>query len=310
MSVAEISTREAWLQARRSGLGGSDAAPAIGLSPYKTPHDLWLEKLGRTEDTEQTERQRMGTRLEDVIADEYMERTGKTLHRVNRILRHPEHSWMIANIDRRIVGEKAGFEAKSVDKDAARSDEWGAPGTDEVPTYYLLQAAHYLAVTSYERFDLAALVGGNTLNIYVIRRDEELISTLIEMESKFWKHVVSETEPPVVSTEEAKRRWPQSVASKIVATPEIVEHCARLRTLKADLKRIEEEIEKADTPIRGFMGENDTLMHGDDVLATWKTSKPSTRFDAKRFAAENPDLCAPYQASFTTRRFLLKGEAS
>lgn len=310
MSVTAIAnTREAWLEARRTGLGGSDAAPALGLSPYKTPFDLWQEKLGLVDRQEQTERQRLGTRLEDVIADEYSERTGKTLHRVNRILRHRDYPWMLANIDRRIVGEKAGFEAKSVDKDAARSDEWGSSGTDEVPTYYLLQVQHYLAITGYDRFDLAALVGGNTLNIYTINRDDELIASLIELEAKFWQHVESKTEPPVVSTEEAKRRWPQSIAKPIEATAEIAAACEQLRKLKASAKTIEDEIEIVDTRIRGFMAEFDTLTHRGETLATWKTSKPTRRFDAKAFETEHPELCEPYKREFTTRRFLLKGSA-
>jgi len=307
VSVA-IDNRDEWLQARRTGLGGSDAAAALGLSPYKTPFQLWQEKLGIAEDTVQSERAEWGIRIEPIVADWYEDYTGRKVQRVNRILRHPNYDFMLANIDRRVVGEKRGLEIKCVDKDAARSDEWGEEGTDEIPLSYLLQVHHYLAVTGWERFDLAALVGGNRPVIYTIERDDEMIDSLVQAEATFWTHVQMRTEPPCTSTEEAKLRWPQSVPVEIEATPDVAQACRKLRMLKADAKEIEERIDGLAAMIQGHMGESDTLVYCGEALATWKTCKPTTRFDAKRFAAEHPDISAQYQAEFTQRRFLLKGK--
>lgn len=295
------------LAERQGGIGGSDAAAAVGMSPWKTPYALFLEKTGQAEPEESTEIMRLGTRLEDVIADEYMERTGRKLHRVNQLLRHKAHPWMLASLDRRIVGEPAVVECKAVNAFAYRSEEWGPEGTDEIPTSYLIQCHHYLAVTGYERAELAALVGGSTLKIYVVPRSEEFIATLIEREAAFWAHVERKEPPPVSSVDEAKARWPVSSGVSIEATPEVAAACARLKELKAKAKDLEADVDDVDTIVRGFMGDADTLVLGEKTLATWKSAKPSDRFDAKRFEAENPDLYRAYVSPVPgARRMLLK----
>lgn len=295
------------LAERSQGLGGTDAAPALGLSPWKTPFELYQEKIGEAPAQETTERMRLGTRLEQVIADEYEHRTGRTLHRVNRSLQHKEHPWMRASLDRRIVGEQALVECKSVGTYAAKSDEWGPEGTDAVPVPYLLQVMHYLAVTGYERGELAALVGGNELRIYVIRRDDQLIDSMIAREAAFWQRVVDRDPPTPSTVEEAKLRWPRSVAVELEATAEVADACAKLAAFKREAKDLEKAIDDYDTIVRSFMGEADTLTHGGKVLATWKESKSAMKLDAKALEAEHPDLLRKFYREVPgARRFLLK----
>lgn len=311
MTTTIESPREAWLAERRTGLGGSDAAAALGLSPYKSPYDLYLEKRGEsTDEVLLPERVRWGNRLEDAIAEEYMERTGRKVHRVNRILRHPEHNFILANLDRRIVGELRGLEIKNVDKDIARfSEEWGEPGTDAVPTVYLLQTQHYMAVTGWEAWDLAALVGGNELRVYTIPRDEELIEHMIAQESAFWENVVAGVPPDIRTIEEAKARYPVSQPKTIDATDSIAAIVSELRSLKATAKEAEEAMDEAQARVLAFLGDHDTLMHRGAAIATWKSSKSSKRLDAKAFEAAHPDLAAQYVREFVgARRFLVKGE--
>ncbi|KVH51205.1 YqaJ viral recombinase family protein [Burkholderia diffusa] len=188
-------TREEWLELRRTGIGGSDAAAALGESPYLTPYELYLDKLGLAPPREETERMRMGRRLEAVIADEYALTRRVKLRRRNQPVRHPKYPWMFASPDRLVEGQRLGLEAKSVDPAAFRFGEWGDEGSDAVPTHYLLQTCHYMCVLGYEHWDLAALVGGNHLRVYTIHRDPELEEMLIEREHAFWK-LVEQREPP------------------------------------------------------------------------------------------------------------------
>lgn len=94
-------SRDAWLAARRSGIGGSDIAAICGLSPYQTPYDVWLDKLGQGEEVDPNSPGiYWGTVLEDVVAREYAQRTGAKVQRVNTMMRHPEADFALAKINR------------------------------------------------------------------------------------------------------------------------------------------------------------------------------------------------------------------
>ena len=204
-----------WLEKRNLGVGGSDAGVIAGCNHYKTTYQLFMEKTKQleAEDLSDNERVHFGNVMEDLIGKEYARRTGRKIRARRQIFKNKEHEFMLANIDRDVVGEKRGLECKNVDKDVARfGDDWGAgnvyeaqeDGTvllvkecDEVPESYLLQCQHYMAVMGYQIWDLAALVGGNEIRIYTIHRDEELIADLIELEAEFWDRVMTDTAPAI-----------------------------------------------------------------------------------------------------------------
>jgi putative phage-type endonuclease len=187
-------TREQ-LGARKEGIGGSDAGVIAGLSPFKTQFELWLEKRGTIAppDLSDNEAVHFGNVLEDVIAQEYSERTGNKVRRVNKTQYHKQYPWMLANIDRDVISSNRILEAKT----AGFSVGWGAAGTDEVPETHNLQCQHYLAVTEKEIADLAVLIGGRDFRIYHIPRDDELIASLIEIESEFWDKVCIGVQPQI-----------------------------------------------------------------------------------------------------------------
>jgi putative phage-type endonuclease len=194
-------TRDAWLELRRSGIGGSDAAAALGQSRHKTMFQLYQEKKGALDDDiaspEAAERMRFGQRMEAVIADEYAERFGVKLRRHHRVAHHARYAYMLANYDRTIDGRREGFEAKNVDALSYRFGEWGEPGSDEIPPEYMLQCAHYLAVSGYDVWHLAACIGGNRLAVYHIERDAEMIELIEEGEATFWQHIERNEAPPL-----------------------------------------------------------------------------------------------------------------
>jgi putative phage-type endonuclease len=195
-----MNVRDEWLAQRMTGIGGSDAAAAIGQHPQRTPYELFLIKAGLAPDDvatiEDNARMKFGRVLESVIAAEYAQENGVKVRRKNVIARHAKYPWMLANVDRLIEGRRVGLECKNVDSMIYRFGEWGEAGSDEVPMPYLLQCVHYMAVMDYDEWHLAALVGGNSLQTYVVRRDRELEQMLIEGEHEFWMHVVARQAPP------------------------------------------------------------------------------------------------------------------
>jgi len=190
---------------RKGFLGGSDAAAAVGLSRWQPAYELWLEKTGQLVAKEErpaevAERLEWGLEMEQAIGRVYARRTGYQIRRKAQTLgiHHVQYPFLVAHVDYVVVGQRRGMDCKNVGGIYfAQSDEWGEPGTDQVPTEIYLQAQHYLAVLEYDFWDIAALVGGNSLKIFTVPRDEGVIHDLVEGECEFWEMVQTNTAPPL-----------------------------------------------------------------------------------------------------------------
>ena len=111
---ANEATHDEWLAFRRNGIGGSDMAALLGLNKWRSVLDVWLDKTGQTEpDTEGNRFTYWGIKLEALVADEFALQTGYKVRNNNFTLQSDEHPWMLANIDREIVGVDAGLECKT-----------------------------------------------------------------------------------------------------------------------------------------------------------------------------------------------------
>lgn len=191
-----MSLTKAQLEERKSGVGGSDAATVLGINPYTTAYELYLDKVGEAPPEDEgflKEARYWGSVLEQPVSDRYAEETGFKVQKANQLIRSKEHPFMIANIDRKVVGEdrRIGFEAKT----AARPDGWGEAGSDEIPPYIMCQCQHYLAVTGYDVWDLAVLIGNRDFRMYRINPIEKIINDLIDAEEEFWDRVQAKAPP-------------------------------------------------------------------------------------------------------------------
>jgi len=129
--------REDWLAVRKQGIGSSDAAAAVGLNPYKSQLELWLEKTGRdgnlpkTDPHDEESPAYWGNLLEPIVAAHYSKRTGHRVRRINAVLQHPDpdKGWMLANIDREVIGtgEVQILECKTAGINGARLWKEGVP---------------------------------------------------------------------------------------------------------------------------------------------------------------------------------------
>lgn len=174
-------SHEDWLRYRRRGIGGSDAGAVCGLNPYVSSIRVFLDKT--SEDTEDfdNEAMRVGRDLEEYVARRFTEASGLKVRRKNAILYHEDYPFMLADVDRMIVGENAGLECKTASPYSA--DKWK---DGEAPAHYLIQCHHYMAVTGADAWYLAVLIMGVEFRYIRVERDEEIIAYLRQIESDFW----------------------------------------------------------------------------------------------------------------------------
>ncbi|EHJ49561.1 phage-type endonuclease [Solidesulfovibrio carbinoliphilus subsp. oakridgensis] len=186
--------RPTWLALRLEGLGGSDAAAACGLSPWKSVYGLWLEKTEATEPTEDEDRHlQWGRLIEEPILLAAREETGLAIQPHRFMVFNRSYPWAYYDTDG-VLGEDGIFEAKSAN---GKSDEWGQPGTDEIPMPYLLQVQHGMAVMGKAFAILAVSRWGRWPDIYRVERHESLIAGLMRKEAAFWDRVERNQEPPM-----------------------------------------------------------------------------------------------------------------
>jgi putative phage-type endonuclease len=305
--------REEWLAVRKQGIGSSDAAAAVGLNPYKSQLELWLEKTGRdgnlpkVDPKDETSPLYWGNILEPIVAAHYSQKTGHRVRRVNAVLQHADLSWMLANIDREVTGSSDVqiLECKTAGINGARLWKEG------VPEYVQLQVQHQLAVTGKSAADVAVLIGGQHLEIHRIPRNEALINRLIQLEQIFWRYVESDKPPPADGSESAELALRSLYPEDSGSTLDFSQHpmlsatfsdLVSVRQRLADLEKLEAQYKQS---IQQVMGEASRAKFKAGEV-TWKKSKDSVSLDVVRLLKEQPDLLQRYPMSKTgSRRFVV-----
>ncbi|MGY1530848.1 YqaJ viral recombinase family nuclease [Luteimonas sp. A649] len=289
--------REQWLEVRKQGIGSSDAAAAVGLCPYKSQLELWMDKTGRTgrgEEPGQSDPMYWGTLLEPFVAAAYTERTERKVRRVNAVLQHPTYSFMLANIDREVVGvpDVQILECKTAGEFGSRL--W----RDGVPEYVQLQVQHQLAVTGKQAADVAVLLCGQRLEVHRIERDEEVISRLIVLEARFWEHVTQDTQPPADGSESAARalRSLYTGNDTCIDFSEDAELSATfngLVLLRDEIAQMDKRAEQMRQQLEQSMGEASRALFPTGEI-TYRRSKDGTSVDLKGLGDAYPDLVAQF----------------
>lgn len=294
---------------RKQLIGGSDVAAILGVSKWKTPFQLYQEKIGAFVEEITPEKQKVfdrGHRWEPVVIEMMVDELKSRGHDVEIIARNeryldPEYSFLACEIDveLRIDGEELNGEIKTVHPFAAK--EWGEPETDEVPIYYAAQVMHGLMIKPRCRSIIAALIGADDLRIHFMARDEETIAGIRAKEIEFWQRIQDKNPPPPIDPEDVKWLYQRDGGTAIEADDELALLCQQLKDMKADAKALDGHIELLATKIKARMGTAATLLYRGKPLATWKNNKDSATTDWK---AAYLDLgpTARHCASFTTTK--------
>ncbi len=307
--------REDWLAVRQQGIGSSDAAAAVGLNPYKSQLELWLEKTGRDTSLPKLDPQDeespayWGNVLEPIVAWHYSKRSGNRVRRINAVLQHPDPKlpWMLANIDREVIGadDVQILECKTAGINGARLWKEG------VPEYVQLQVMHQLAVTGKQAADVAVLLGGQHLEIHRIERDESLIARLIDLERLFWDYVVSDTPPPADGTDSAEAALRCLYPEDNGETLDFSQH-SELASTYLELKAVRQSIAQQEAReaqlkqvLQQAMGAATRAEFAEGYIS-WKKPKDSIGLDVEQMLKDKPYLQARYPKIKTgSRRFLI-----
>lgn len=298
-------THEEWLKARQAGIGGSDAGTILGVNKWKSKTQLFFEKVN-PELKQQVDNEFIywGNVLEDVVAKEFEARTGKKVRKNNKMLRHPEHEFMLANLDRVIVGEKALLECKTTSQ--YNIDQWK---DDEIPASYLCQIQHYMAVTGYEKAYIAVLCGGNQFIWKEVPRDDELIEIIINAEKDFWYNNVLAGVIPEIDGSDATKDFLNHMYKDIDETEvQLSDDVETLLTALEQVKQEEKELKELKTQyenkIKHILG-NNLAGKTSGYQVTWKPQVRKT-LDTKKIREIYGEQLDPYYKETETRVLKIK----
>jgi predicted phage-related endonuclease len=190
--------------------------------------------------------------------------------------------------------------------------EWGEAGTDQIPMSYLCQCIWYMAITEIGRADLAVLFGNHDFRIYEITKDVELENLVIQKAEHFWhQYVLKDIPPPTNNEQDCQILFNKGDSTKTIqGSHETLGLTKRLHFLNSEIATYEKEISGIKQVIMNQMGAAETLAFEDEVLATWKSPKPSNRLDTKKLELEHPELCANYKVPIQNSRRLVIKELS
>ena len=307
-------SREDWLDVRKQGIGSSDAAAAVGVSPYQSQLELWLIKTGRDQHLPKVDPNDegsplyWGTLLEPIVASHYTKRTGHRVRRINAVLQHPDadKAFMLANIDREVLNADVQIlECKTAGEFGSRL--W----RDGVPEYVQCQVQHQLAVTGKKSADVCVLLCGQEIRIHRIERDDALIARLIQLEREFWSYVEADTPPPADGSESAEMAlrclYPEDSGQTLdlSADREMSATFADLVMIRQALtghQKLEAQLKQK---IQQRMGEASKALF-ETGSVSWKRSKDSQGVDLEKLLQAHPDLKTQYALSKPgSRRFLI-----
>lgn len=299
INVKEISHDE-WLALRKKSLGGSDAGTCLGMNQYSSLLTLYADKKGLSRPKEDNEAMRLGRDLEQYVADRFMEATGKKLVNDNFFYLDDEFDFISANVDRRVVGENAGFEAKTMGSFNGYDVENG-----ELPSHYYAQCQHYCMVRDWDCIYIGILVLQKGFYWHCIERDDEFINQLREAEFRFWKDYVEKDHAPEPDGSEAamdtlKEIYPdaQETSIMIPGLDSLVRDYKAYKNMESEYK---EKAEKAKGIICARLGSNEEGI-GSEFSCTWKNQSRAS-LDINRLKAEMPDVYAKYSKVTVSRTF-------
>lgn len=296
-----------WLKERQCGIGGSDVGAILGVNKYKTPFEVYLEKTETiSEVKEQSEAAYWGDQFEEVVAKEFEKRTGLKVRRDRKHYKHKEYPFMVANIDRRVVGQNAILECKTANQYLLK--EWE---DEEIPASYLLQVQHYICVTNADKAYIACLIGGQKFIWKEIKRDDELIEIIIKAEKDFWKLVEDKTPPALDGSSAAEKYLRERFANvqggtKVALGVKYKEKIEKYLSLKKQIKELEQETRTLENSLKLEIGDNEAG-YIDNFLINWK-SYSKTSIDSKKLKEEQPEIYNKYSKKSKYRKFEIKEE--
>lgn len=298
-------SRTQWLEARRQGLGGSDAPAIAGLDRFRSPFAVYLDKIGELEPSEETDAMRWGNRLEQPIADEFQDRNGLLVDKPAHLYQSAAHPFMLANPDRTLYSLPALELVGGLEIKTSRLDEdW----RDAPPTRVLIQCQHYMAVMEWRRMYIAVLLHGRNYAQWEIDRDDETIELLTGLEATFWQRVLDRDPPPLdghrATTDALEELYRHArVDSELELPDHARELLVELKAAKQQEADAGEDVAALENALKALLGEHEIGTLDGLPAISWKAPKASGR-------KHNCPECAHPSDKAPSRRFTLRKAAA
>ena len=297
-------SNQEWLTLRKTGIGGSDAGSICGVNPFGSPMKVFYDKTsGKVEELD-NEAVRQGHDLEDYVAQRFMEASGLKVRRSNFMYRSVEHPFMIADVDRLVIGEDAGLECKTAS--AYNADKWK---DGEIPLHYIMQCYHYMAVTGKRTWYIAAVILGRGFTYRKLVWDDNLITQLVSMEKNFWEnHVAAGVLPSPdgsdICSEVLNEYFHSARKGSTIRLDGFDEKLKRRAEIMEQIGRLQQEQNSIEQEVKLYMQDNEYAA-SDNYKVSWSNVE-STRLDSKRIREEQPDIYKTYAKQSVSRRFQIK----
>lgn len=296
--------KEDWLRLRKTGIGGSDAGALCGANPYVSPMNVFMDKTGNEIKMKGNEAIRQGVDLEDYVAKRFMEETGLKVRRSNYMYRSIEHPFMVADVDRFIVGEDAGLECKTVS--AYNEEQWK---DGKIPPHYVLQCFHYMAVTGKRTWYIAAVILGRAFAYRRLEWNDELIQGLIRTEEDFWlNHVMTgnlpEPDGSKACDEVLEEQYGKARKDSTIELVGFDEELKRREAILAQIADLEKEQKQIEQKVKLFMKDSEVAAN-ENYRISWSNVE-TARLDSKRLKKEKPELYSDYTKLSSSRRFQVR----
>lgn len=296
MILNHLTSREnqkEWLRIRKNHLTGSDIGAVCGMNPYKSAMQVYLDKISPEIEVVDNESMRLGRDLEDYVARRFMETTGKKVRRSNAMYVHDQYSFMMANIDRLVIGERAGLECKTASP--YQADRWK---DGKIPEWYYLQCQHYMKVLEMDGWYLAVLIYGKGFQYTYLPRDEELLDHLIEIEKDFWEnHIQAKVMPSPDGSKEADKLVQTYFHRKKGTVTRLIgldEQITRRNELVELIKKMQTEQKIIEQEIKMYLGKEQAQTGiSDQYRVTWMEYE-TRRIDTERLKKERPEIYEGY----------------
>lgn len=295
--------REEWLRYRKQGIGGSDAGAICGFNPYRTAMEVYRDKTSEKIEDVDNEAMRQGRELEEYVAKRFTEETGKKVRRANAMFYDEKNPFMLADVDRMIVGENAGLECKTASPFMA--EYWEG---DKVPLSYQMQAYHYMNVCNAEAWFIAVLIYGREFKVYKLERDEEIIANLIQLEKNFWENnVLKRTLPDPDGSKLADSviaEYFKESTGTAIPLQGFDDKLKRREELVTLMDKMESEKRQIEQELKMYMGDAEKA-ENQLFRVSWKIVS-SNRLDTKSLQENEPEVYQKYLKQTKSRRFTVK----
>lgn len=287
---------------RRTGISSSEVAGLMGLSPFTDPIKIWLEKcaphLAIREEVKSFSLMDMGNLMEPVAAKAYCIEHRVRATKFLETIRHPKVKWMLCTPDYQLTNGR-GLECKNVH--IGQAYEWGSSGSDRIPIYYIPQVMQCMAVLDREDWAVAAIIGGTEFRHYLVKRDDEFLSMIVEECERFWTdYVVAKKMPPAnmgpsSACEYLKKIYPQQKKKELIEIDEkhpVYQNLRRIGELRNAKKLVEEELKLMTAAVQANIQDGYRLKYGagkGSMSASWGVGGEKVIIDWQALASELMD---------------------